>query len=241
MIITPTSVGFILLAVGLGVCGWYFLAAFKKESQFKKDRRSISYLLSSFLLVSALQNGVFGIGVLFSDLNPDIFFVTVLFNNVLLTINTMLGVATVCFIFFPFFARRFFISLVGLLGFSLIIYTVLVRDIIVATFRNHNLYTTVDSPLSSLLFLLLFINIGSFIFIFSQLSSRAHRRDTRMFSGLLSVFGIAGLINVFMRFVILPRVNPNAFGLEISTGFIGIGILVLIAIFSFLRKDKLLG
>ena len=113
MVITTTSIAFILLSLGLTFCGWRFWAAFRRAPQ---SDRKIGLLLSLFYLGFGLMNGVFGFGTILFANNPGALFFLLLMVNFLLIPITMIGVYTAHYIFSPHVFPYLALASVAVLG-----------------------------------------------------------------------------------------------------------------------------
>lgn len=233
MVITTTVVGFILLGLGLGFCGWRFLRA-SRESGHSDAKRNIRLLLSSFLLSMALQNFIFGSGLLFFAQNAQMMYFIFLWVQIHLAVNAVLGVYTMYYIFFPLSSFLPTLSMISILGIAMVVLSI--RTYPQLVLMPERLVTqNLPLPLSLITFSSLLIMIGSFTYIFARLFLNSTIREVRYISFVLAFFGIIGVVNMFLHFVLL-RVIPIAPGmrvLDIGNGLVGIVVLIFLIITPF--------
>src|SRR3989338_8547158 len=98
MAITTTSIGFILLSLGLASCGVWLFATFQKEGGVR-EYGNVGYLLSALFLGSGLQNGIMGFGALFFAKNSDALYYVLVISNIFLTAVALLGAFMTYYIF----------------------------------------------------------------------------------------------------------------------------------------------
>ena len=224
MVITTTAVGFILLGVGLGVCGWFFLRAFWKSEESRKNSK-LGFVLSVFILASALQNAVLGFGSLLFAPDPEGLYSILLASQILLAVHALLGVYTVYYIFFPRRTPLPALMLAGAVGLTTLFITIREHPPGSIT-RQSSVYWPASFPLSLLTFLMLLISIGSFFYIFARLFRETRARNTRVLALLLSLLALGGIVSVFFRFVGAYASAEHGALLDISMGIIGFIFLV---------------
>ena len=232
MVITTTAVAFTLLGFGLGWFGWQFLRAFQKSSTGRT-----SSLLGIFLSISALQNLVLGLGVLFFVENNEALRIVMAITQFLLSAHAVLGIYVVYYIFFPNKSRFLTLTLVSVLGFAGFILTLAEnpRPFITA---SNGIEWAMSSTLSSLMFAILWISIGSFTYIFFKLYQDSISKRVKSFALILFWAGVAGLGSTFVRFFLFQR-NPSDLGRRIlDTGMGLAGVIFLIALIVTTRKSR---
>jgi hypothetical protein len=228
MIITTTAISFILLSIGLGICSWWFLRAINRSGDSKKNN-TIDWLLGTFIFLSALQNGVLGFGLLLFAASQTVLLYVLIVTDILLVAHATLGTYIIPYIFFPKTPLHFAPFFTGILGFYLVLLTVVSSPEGVVTAWN-TIHWGMNYMISLLTFLLLFISIGSFIFIFSQLFLKGKTPEVKKLSLFLSICGLFGLANVFFRFIIFYSESSgrNLFLLDVSMGVIGTAFIFLL-------------
>ncbi len=229
MVITSTSIAFTLLFVGLSICSFWFFQAFRRSTE-NQQSSYIGLVISVFIFLSALQNGILGFGsLLFSGSQVGLFYVLLL-TNVALVLHATLGVYSVYYIFFPRFPFHFGPIATGLLGFLLILVTLIFAPRGVIT-PEGGLYWDISYRVSLLTFLLLAASIGSFIYIFSQLAQKGKTREVKILSRFLVVGGLLGFFDVFLRFVLLYSESrgDHLYGLDLIIGVVGLIFLAFLS------------
>lgn len=235
MVVTSTSIAFILLGLGLGLCGWFFLKAFN-ESSSKIPR--IQYLLSIFLVFSSLQNIGLGLGLILFAQNHFALLIVLLLSQFLATIHSVLGLFIVFYIFFPKRSPNYSIVWITIIGLILIIITTLNHH--EGMVISEGVGWTTNFLENTLMFLILSISIGSFIYIFSRIFLQSSNLKIRFFSFFLMIFGIAGLSNTFIRFILTNWVKVNGYYIEVGNAIIGLGICMLVMYFgNFFSRSKM--
>lgn len=226
MVITTTAVGFIVLSLGLALCGWMFFKAFRKTAG---DSR-VGFLLSAIFLGFSLQNGIVGLGMLFFANNPEILFYTLILSHFLLVLLGILGIYTSYYIFSPKISPLFLIIVEIILGILAIIILVVDHPQPFLTIKRG---IDLDSNFltSFTIFYLLFVSIGSTVYIFTKLLFQSKSRQIRLLSLVLSLLGILGILNIFIRFVVLysGTVEWRTRIFDIGLGIIG--AIFIIALF----------
>jgi hypothetical protein len=221
MVITTTAVAFILLALGLGFCGFWFFRAFRKNGRNSK----IGVLLSTLYFGFSLQNGIVGLGVLLFTNNAEILFYILILSHFLVVAIGVIGIYTSYYVFLSKSSPKFPIVLGILLGIFAI--TALIADHpqpFLTSERgidfNFNFITSLTT------FYIFFVSIGSNVYIFTRLLFWDQNRQIRILSFILSLTGIFGIINIFIRFVVL-----YSFSVEARTRIFDIGLEIISAIF----------
>jgi len=236
MVITTTAVAFILLSLGLGVCGFWFWKAFQKSGGNSK----IGILLSSFIFASSFQNGIIGLGALIFSTNPEGLYSILLISQVFLLIHALLGIYVVYYIFFPQKSSLLAMSVLGSFGLIMIFMTIREYPLGVITPQN-SIFWPASFILSLITFLVLLVSIGSFFYIFARLFLDSKTKDTRIIALVLSILALGGIVSTFFRFVGTYASSENRHLLDISMGITGllfIIVLMIIPTIQKLRNDK---
>ncbi len=236
MVVTTTAVAFILLGLGLGLCGWWFLKAFNgKKTDINQRKDKVGLLLSTFLFLSGAQNGMIGLGSLLFSTNQSALFFTLILSEVLLILSVLFGVYSVYYIFFPKLFSRSALYVFTFLGYLLILLSFIFRSQAIITPEKD--ISWVMNPLVAVLTLFFVLtSIGSFIFIFSQLFLKGPTSGIKTLSGALAVLGFAGLTNVCMRFATFIGFQNDFHSIEISMGLIAVGIIIVLFSAPHLRR-----
>ena len=230
MVITTTSVGFILLGLGLGFCGWRFWSAFRREGSSGKT----GFLLSLIFFGFAVQNGEMGIGTLFFANNSEALYYVLLLNNFLLFLLNLLSIYTLYYIFFPNVSPQFAMVLATVMGVAALTATVLVHPQPFLTVSN-SIDLNLGRPLSVLIFYLLSINIVANAYIFIRLFLSSSVQAIKTLSLILSIFAIAGIINIFVLLFLSPGGVGNRI-FDIGIGLIGLGFIIFLGIFPIFKS-----
>ena len=236
MVLTTTSIAFILLSIGLLVCGWWFLQAFRNTDRFKADRR-IGFLLSSFFLGFGFTDGIFGLGAFFFATNSMGLYITLIVYNIFLALLGMLGAYTAYYVFFPKRSPYALMFLIGLIGVAATAVTILTYPQSFITTGN-SIDTNMSRSLSLLMFLLLFFSIGAPFYIFSRLFFDAKTFKTKLLSLTISILALAGILNVFIDLVLLrdAPINFRTQFQNIIIGGIGAGFIIALVIIPFAKR-----
>ncbi len=219
------------LAIGLAICGAWFLHAFKKSGGLKSDSR-IGLLLTWLFIGSAAQNGVMGLGTFLFAKNSDALFGTLILDHILLIIVGMLGIYTAYYIFSPQISTRLPLICMVILG--LIALTLLLsthpRPFLTA---ENGIDLNMNLQLSVVTFYLLLINIGSTLYIFLKLFFAAKTPALKWLSFAIVINGAAGIINIFVRLILLhgSDVNTRTHLFDLGTKILGAIFIITLAIF----------
>lgn len=226
--INTTSVAFVLLGIGLAVCGWRFLRVFRKAEGITKDSK-IGFLLSLYFIWFAIQTGVIlGLGTLLLSRIPQGLSLVVLIAHSFLTLVAVFSVYMVCYIFFPTKSSWPAVILPLLLGTAAVVLTIIIPPQPFITPESVINWNEIF-PLSILVFFLLFVSIGASLYTFIRLFFQAKTREIKILSFLLAVVPAIGVIDAFLDFVLLRGSTTNV-GTLISDIGLGVGGLVLIFI-----------
>lgn len=228
MVITTTAVAFILLSIGLALCGWRFLYTFKTINTPERKSKT-GFFLSLCFVLSSLQNALLGFGMLFFANNPLLLFVTEIISHLVLSALAVACVYTAYYIFLPrsspYFAIITAITL-GVIG-------------IISAIKNPSLpFLTLEKSIdlnmnflfAIVTFLLLLISLGVFFYIFVKIFQKAKNREVKALSFIISASALIGTINNFI-YLLLPSSTFAA--TRVSTFNIGIGLIGAIFVFMF--------
>ena len=237
MVITTTGIAFILLSLGVAFCGWQFFFAFKKAGGAIDNKTGL--LISIFFFLSALQNGVLGIGALLFPDSPRTLYSFLLLSHFSLALMTVSSIALFYYVVLPNRSPRMGIGTTISLGLLFIFYTISTDPQPFLTSQN-GIDWGMNSLLSLLMFSLFFLSLLPPTYIFFKLFLVASNKKLKRSAILISGLCFAGIINVFMRLVIF---NSGPFGLrtrilDIAVATIGIGFIIPIAVLPFLQGLK---
>ena len=234
MVITTTSVAFILLGVGLGVCGWRFWSAYRKG--VRDDKTGL--LLSIFLFGFSFQTGVLlGLGTLFSAGNPAGLLAVLVTANFFLTILALLGIYTSYYIFLPQKSPWPPMLIVFILGAITFILTIAdPPQPFIAP--SGGIEWNANFLISLFVFYLLLISIGAQLYIFGRLFFQAVTREIKLLSFALAVLAAGGIIDNFLRFIILYGVEADfrTRVYDIGTAALGMGFIVVFVVVPLIRS-----
>jgi len=235
MVITSTAIGFSLLSIGLALCGWRFYKAYKKS-----ENKKVASILVLFILISSLQNGLMGIGSFFLSNNSNALLILLLISNLLLYTHAMVGIFCVYYFFFPKLNPHFSFLLVSIVGFSSMVFLIRNPQFPFLTANNYidwnmSLYASLS------VFYLLFISIGSFLYIFFSLARQSTNLELQIISYLFSLAAFGGIISSFLDIIFFyNKTNdfiPNI--LDIGVGIIGFIFILVILFVPFIKKRLL--
>lgn len=222
MVITTTAIAFILLSLGLAFCGWRFLKAFRKESI---SPSKTGLLLSLSFFATALHNGILGFGALFFGSNSEILYLVSIIAHLFLTLFALIALYTVYYVFFPKKSPYF----------PIIITIILSATGLFAAINNPSKpfltsHKGIDWNMNFLFSLstwhLLLIGISTFFYIFFQLFRKVKNQEIKTLSLIISVLALIGIVNTFVRLIILYNTSSS-----LRTGILDVGIGVIGAVF----------
>lgn len=238
MIVTTTAIAFISLSVGLGVCGWRFLKAFRKMNDSVGGGR-IGFLLTLFFLGFTFQTGgILGLGTLFFAAVPGGLHVVAITANAFLTLLAILGVYTSYHIFSPRAApwpAMILVLLFGVIGVTLTIVT----DLKPFITSSGGVEWNAMPPLSLIMFFLLLMSIGSQLYIFTRLFLQAGTRELKITSAIIAFIALGGVITQFIRFILFRDGTATAFHsrvYDVATGLLGLIFIVGLVVIPFIRS-----
>lgn len=207
MVITTTAVGFIALTVSLCICSLWFLRAFT-DSNARQNKSEIGFLLSLFFVAAALQNGFMGFGLLLFAKQPEVFYLILATDQILLGVSGMLGIYCAYYIFSPNRPALPAMFCVGILSIIGAVLSVAKKLPLVLT-ANGGVDFNMDFQLSFVTFTLLLINIGVTFYIFSRLFLSSDNQSVRRLAAIISTMSFLGVINVFVRLIVLYGANST--------------------------------
>lgn len=228
MVLTTTAAGFIILSIGLAICGWWFLDALKGAGR-KPENSKIGILLTCLFISSSVQNGVIGFGMLFFANSPEALYYALSAGNVFLIIFALLGVYTAYYIFSPGTSPKLGLLITGFLGILACVTTFLTHPLPRLTSEN-GIDLKMNFPLSVIVSYLLFISIGSMIYIFAKLAITATTRKVKNLALIIALLGVIGIVNIFIRFIVLYRAEDAVRTNIFDTGLVIIGITFIVAL-----------
>ena len=123
-------------------------------------------------------------------------------SHVLLAIHTSFGVYILYFIFSPKKSHSLIIMSLLLWGLIGAFLTIVFPPHVVIT-KHNGIDWFLGIPLSLFIIPLLFVSLGSFSFIFAKLFYLIHDFKVKLFSFFISMFGLVGIYNIFIRFILL--------------------------------------
>src|SRR3989338_958637 len=201
MIITTTSIAFILLSLGLVSCGVWLLRSFQKDGGVR-EYGWVGFLLSGLFLAFSFNNGIIGVGTLLFAKNSEALYFILITAHFFLTLIAILGVYTVCYIFSSRLSSYIGMAFVGILGTVGVIMTIITHPRPYISLQNSIEWNMNFLP-SLLFFGILFISIGSTLYIFTRVFLAAQTRQVKFFSLLISTLAFAAILIHFIRFILL--------------------------------------
>ncbi len=227
MAITTTSIAFILLSLGLLSCGVWLFKSFQKDGGVREYGR-VGYLLSLFFLVFGFQNGIMGFGALLFAKNSEALYFVLIASHIFLAVIALLGVYIVYDIFSYRLLSYFGMALTGMLGIGCVATAIVTHPRPFITLQN-GIEWNMNLSLSLLVFYMLFISIGSSLYIFTRLFLTAKTREVKNFSLILSVSALLGIIFAFIRLILLYNADMAVRTRIYDFGIIVVGALFIIA------------
>jgi len=239
MIVTSTSVAFILLGLGLGFCGWWFLGALRRSGEFKSDKK-IGALISFFFFAYAIHSLVLGLATLFAFTSSNYAYLAcIIIANILITGLAILGSYIIFYIFFPKI-KRIHVTLYSL------VLCIGISAIAVSFIENPQPLVTINesfdfnhSPLlSSLIWFLAFVSIGAPLYIFGRLFLFTNNKELKLLSGTIATLASLGVVNISVRllqFLPLPSLFRDKF-FDIGAAVVGIIFAASLFFLSFSRN-----
>lgn len=228
MVITTTAVAFILLSVGLALCGWRFVRTFKADN-IPKERLKIRLLISFSFAGFSVQNGILGFGMLFLAQSTSGLFWMLVGAVVSLALVAILSSYTIYYLFFPRHSPIPAIILVCIVGVIDTIGTFIIHPHPFITSEN-GIDWNLPFLLSSLTFTLLLFSISSQFYIFKRLYSETHNREIKVLSLILSTAAAVGIIDTFARFMLLRNVESGKVGQLLDIGIALIGLIYVVSV-----------
>ncbi len=230
MILTTTSTAFLTLSAGLAFCGWRFLRCYRQTVKSAKGKK-IGSLLGYLFIGAALQNAIMGFGLLIFAENSAAMALVLLLCNIELTLVALLGVYAAYYIFSPKASPYPLMTVSGIVG---------IIAFVAAMVNPPNPFLTpangidlnMSFPLALATFYLLLISIGANGYIFSRLYLTVAERKTKRLAGILAILAIAGIINVFIRLVLLSDYSAvgRTQSLDSGIALVGIGFIFALVI-----------
>lgn len=230
MVVTTTAVAFISLSLGLTFCGLWFLKAFRKADGIGGDKK-IGFLITSIFLLFGFNNGIMGVGALLFANNSEALYFVLIASHFFLVPIAILGVYASHYIFSPRVSPYFALALTGILGITCVVVTVVSHPKPFISLQN-GIEWGYNFSLSLLVFYILFISIGSTVYIFGRLFLTTKTRQLKIISLILSILGLVGILLNFIRFVLFYNANTSVnMGIyDFGIVFIGIVFIVVLAI-----------
>ena len=227
MVITTTAIGFIFLSVGIGTLGYQFLSAFKKSTDSRNKRTG--FLLSSLFFTSATQNAIIGLGSLFFATNSSILYIALVLSHLFLILFALVGIYTLYHLFLPDKSPWLVSILVAMLGIAGFI-RAFSDHIQPAITQQNNINFNINFQFSLITFLLLFISLSVTTYIFSQLFIRGNGRQMKALALSVAILAFLGIINVFIRLILLYDAPAGASDhlFDVITTSIGIGFIIVL-------------
>lgn len=225
MIFTTTSVAFILLSLGLAICGWRFFGAFKISGE--KEHGKIRLLITLSFIVFAVQNGVLGFGMFFLAQHPLGMFWTLVGAVISLVFAALVSIYTFYYIFFPLCSPKLAMLVISILGIANIVGTFVIHPQPFMT-QDNGIDWDLPLSLSVLIFSLLLIGLGAQFYIFRRLYAEARNREIRVLSLVFSTALAIGIVDTFVRFIILRNVESGQIAQLLDFGIALIGIIYII-------------
>jgi hypothetical protein len=228
MIITSTAISFILLSLGLALCGWRFLVVYRK-TYVGPDSSKIALLIAWQFIAFVVQNGVMGIGLLIFANDAVALSQVMLISGALITVPALLGVYIAYHIFSPKNSPYPLMAVVCLIAGIMIATGITTPPTPYLTAQN-NIDLRASFPLSVATFYLLLISIGSNGYIFTKLFFSASEKRMRRLCAILALISWVGVINVFIRLVLLYHSPPDERSSLLDTGLLLQGLVFVIVL-----------
>jgi len=223
MILTTTSIAFILLSLGLAFCGWEFWRVSCRTEHDSGEQTN--WLVTFYFIFFAVQNSILGVGTLFFADNPRFLFWVLIATDLFLIVPCIIGIFAVYHIFFPKRSSYPLIVLSGVLAIAGLIVGLVALPQPFMTPQN-GIDWNMPFSLSLIMFYLLFISIGTSFYIFLRLFRLARNREIRLFSLVMVIVASIGLVDSFVRFILLHGVDYS-----IRTNLYDIGVSLIGIIF----------
>lgn len=227
MQLNTTAIGFFVLALGLTVCGFWFLHAWRRSENKTPINRKISLLLTLLFSNFGLQNGLIGIGAVLFAKNPKGLYGTLVVSHVFLITSALIAVYTAYFIFAPKTSPLLALIMTGGVGVAMYSGILLDRPLPFLT-EAGGIEWNMSYWLSVFVFLTLFISIGGTLFIFGNLYQHARTKETKNLALIIAGTALLGVINIFIRLIILENESfrTRLFDSLLTT----IGIIFIVAL-----------
>jgi len=226
MVITITGIAFVVLGLGLALCGLRFFKAFTNAEGISGGSK-IRFLLIIYFISFAVQTGViFGFGTLLLSHIPQGLFYVLIVAHSFLTFIAAVAVYMVYYIFFPALSWRFSVVFTILLGVVTVALTIVTSP---KPFVTQERVINWNEPLalSIPVFFLLLVSIGASLYLFMRLYFKARTREIKILSFYLALVPALGIVDAFIDLVLLRGSITNIGSLVSDLGF-GVGGLVLI-------------
>jgi len=228
MQLTTTAVGFLLLSAGLGICGWQFLQVYAKSTKEEKSSR-IRFLITHHFIAFTVQNGLMGLGILFFAKNQALLPYVVLLGSVVVVWPALVGIYSAYYIFSPRLSPYPLMGFASLVALFLTVYGLWYPPSVSLTV-NKAMDLGLDWQLSLGTFYLLAMSIGTNAYIFLRLARVTMDKKTRRFASVIGVLGVAGVLNVFTRLVLLSSASMDIRSHSFDTGLALIGLVFITAL-----------
>ncbi len=236
MVITTTAVAFITSSFGLGLCGFLFLRAFRKMGGLATGNKA-SFLFLGLIFSTAIQHSIMGFGNLFFAQSSTALQGVVVVANIFLALSSAFGTYLISYLFLTKLSPWPVTIITSLLGFAVVLATGLAKF---SPFVDVGGGIDWNFPhwLEVLIYLLVFVNIATLLCASVAMFFRSKNPAVRIVSLALIIVTSLGLMNIFLRFILLPAtVGPlrtRFFDVTLIT--IGLVLITGLLMAPFLRK-----
>ena len=231
MVVTTTAISFILLSLGLAVCGWRFWVAHKKTGDSQMGGRA-GLLLSLAFFATAIHNGILGIGALIAAPDPINLYIVSVTAYLFLISFALLSVYTAFYIFLPLKSPFIAMSLTGGIG-GIGLITALSSNSRPFVTPGNGIDWNMDFAFALSVLSLFLISLSVFFYIFTRLFKISEVREIRLLSLVVAATAFIGAVNIFIRLVLF-RNAPSAVRTSLLDSGIGtIGAVFVVALIVF--------
>lgn len=188
-----------------------------------------NWLVTFYFIFFAIQNSILGLGTLFFANNPQFLFWVLIAADLFLIAPCIIGILAVYHIFFPKRSPYPLIVLSGVLAIAGLIIGLVALPQPFMTPQN-GIDWNMPFSLSLIMFYLLFISIGASFYIFLKLFRMVQTREMRFFSFMMIIVALIGLVDSFVRFILLHESDHS---LRTNLYDVGVSLIGIIFILFF--------
>ncbi len=240
MVITTTSIAFILLGCGLGIFGWRLLGAFRKRLVGLRANSKTGFLISLYFFGFAFQTaGILGLGTFLFALSPNGLFFVAIAAVIFPAFLAMLGVYIIYYIFLPRSSPLPLMIAVLILGIIALILGISTHPQPFIT-SHKGIDWNMSFSLSLTWFYLLFISIGTSLYIFIKLFLHAQKREIKILSLIQAIIAAGGILATFFSLVVFHNTaaDTRTRVQDIGQGLVGIAFISAFVILSIMNRKS---